>query len=247
MSEFRYKAFISYSHADETWARWLHRSIEAYRLPKNLIGSHTPLGKVPARIRPVFRDRDELSSAADLGSTVTQALSDSENLIVICSPAAAASHWVREEIREFVRLGRRDRIFCIIVDGEASASGSVAAAVSGCDRGGGYAGTAGRRRTQVGGRQAVGKTEADFRHARCTAGPVASPGFAKAQKDAGIGTGSGESAVIAIIIIAITGRMAAEQRRDSGELLVGYKLNELRTMLSQAGEPEKPGASAGME
>jgi hypothetical protein len=32
--------------------------------------------------------------------------------------------------------------------------------------------------------------------------------------------------------------MAAEQRRDSGELLVGYKLNELRSMLSQAGEPE---------
>jgi tetratricopeptide (TPR) repeat protein len=45
-------------------------------------------------------------------------------------------------------------------------------------------------------------------------------------------------AVIAIAIAAVTSRMAAEQRRDSGELLVGYKLNELRTMLDQAGEPE---------
>ena len=98
MSEYRYKAFISYSHADEAWARWLHRSIEAYRVPRKLVGSKTAVGEVPARIKPIFRDRDELSSAVDLGSTVKQALSDSENLIVVCSPAGAASLWVREEI-----------------------------------------------------------------------------------------------------------------------------------------------------
>ena len=28
-SAFRYRAFISYSHRDETWARWLHRGLEA--------------------------------------------------------------------------------------------------------------------------------------------------------------------------------------------------------------------------
>ena len=127
MSKFRYKAFISYSHTDESWARWLHRAIEAYHLPRNLVGLKTTMGEVPARIKPVFRDRDELSSASNLGDTVKQALSDSENLIVVCSPSGAASFWVKEEIREFIRLGRRDRIFCVIVDGEASASGSVAA------------------------------------------------------------------------------------------------------------------------
>jgi tetratricopeptide (TPR) repeat protein len=126
MAEYRYRAYISYSHKDESWAKWLHRALESYRLPRNLVGKKTRKGEVPSRIRPVFRDRDDLSSATDLGSTVKQALADSENLVVICSPDAAASHWVNEEIREFAGLGRTDRIFCIIVDGEPAADGSVA-------------------------------------------------------------------------------------------------------------------------
>ena len=42
--------------------------------------------------------------------------------IVICSPRAARSKWVNEEILAFKRLGREDRIFCLIVDGEPNAS-----------------------------------------------------------------------------------------------------------------------------
>ncbi len=127
MVEFRYKAYISYSHSDESWASWLHRALESYRVPRNLVGKATGAGEVPSRIRPVFRDRDDLSSATDLGSTVKQALADSENLVVICSPSAAGSHWVNEEIRQFASLGKNERVFCIIVDGEPAADGSVAA------------------------------------------------------------------------------------------------------------------------
>ena len=46
------------------------------------------------------------------------ALADSDSLIVICSPNAAQSKWVNEEIRTFTQLGRRDRVQCLIVDGE---------------------------------------------------------------------------------------------------------------------------------
>lgn len=127
MAEHRYKAYLSYSHKDESWARWLHRALESYRVPRKLVGNKTHAGEVPQRIRPVFRDRDDLSSAHDLGDTVKQALADSENLIVICSPNAAGSHWVNEEIRQFAGLGRSGRIFCIIVDGQAAEDGSVAA------------------------------------------------------------------------------------------------------------------------
>jgi len=90
------------------------------------VGKQTSIGEVPARIRPIFRDRDDLSSAVDLEDTVKQALSDSENLILICSPEAAASRWVNDEIRYFAGLGRAERIFCIIVSGEAAADGSMA-------------------------------------------------------------------------------------------------------------------------
>ena len=125
MTDLRYRAYISYSHKDEVWAAWLHRALESYRVPRNLVGHKSVFGAVPSRIRPVFRDRDDLSSATDLGGTVSQALAESENLIVVCSPDAAASHWVNEEIRQFAQLGRTDRIFCIIVNGEPADDGSV--------------------------------------------------------------------------------------------------------------------------
>ena len=115
---YRYKAFISYSHRDQKWAGWLHRAIETYRVPKHLVGQRTAMGTIPARTAPVFRDRDELASATDLGTKLREALEGSACLLVICSPASAASHWVNEEILSFKRLGRADRIFALIVGGE---------------------------------------------------------------------------------------------------------------------------------
>jgi tetratricopeptide (TPR) repeat protein len=113
-----YRAFISYSHADERWGRWLHRALETYSIPRHLVGKATAMGPVPARLAPIFRDRDELASAADLSSHIRDALAASDNLIVICSPAAARSRWVNEEIRTFQAAGRAARVFCVIVAGE---------------------------------------------------------------------------------------------------------------------------------
>ena len=119
---YKYKAFISYSHSDEKWAAWLHKALEAYRPPKGLVGRETLYGPVPERFAPVFRDREELATATSLGDTLTQALEDSACQIVICSPRAAKSRWTNEEILTFKRLGRSDRIFALIVDGEPGAS-----------------------------------------------------------------------------------------------------------------------------
>jgi len=117
-----YKAFISYSHRDERWARWLQRSLESYRVPKRLAGRQTPFGPIPTRLRPVFRDREDLSSASDLSSQIKKELARSETLVVICSPSAAKSPWVNEEIRFFRQLGRGDRIFSLIVAGDPHAA-----------------------------------------------------------------------------------------------------------------------------
>ena len=35
-ASFKYRAFISYSHADTTWARWLYRALETFRIDKEL-------------------------------------------------------------------------------------------------------------------------------------------------------------------------------------------------------------------
>jgi tetratricopeptide (TPR) repeat protein len=121
-TSFRYRAFLSYSHQDEAWARWLHKAVETYRVPSRLVGTTTAAGVIPRRLAPIFRDRDELPSATDLGRKVDEALAASANLIVICSPAAAASRWVDAEVSAYKRIGRSDRIFCLIVDGEPNAT-----------------------------------------------------------------------------------------------------------------------------
>jgi tetratricopeptide (TPR) repeat protein len=118
----KYWAFISYSHRDERWAGWLHRALESYRPPKQLIGTVTARGPVPKRLAPVFRDRDELASAHDLGAEISDALRRSACQIVICSPSSARSHWVNQEILAYKRLGGEDRILCLIVGGEPNAS-----------------------------------------------------------------------------------------------------------------------------
>jgi WD40 repeat protein len=121
-SDYKYWAFISYSHADDKWAEWLHKSLETYGVPKVLVGKPSKLGPVPKRAYPVFRDRDELPSSADLGEKLTASLRGSRFLIVVCSPSAVKSKWVAEEIKTFKSLGREERVLCLIVDGEPYAS-----------------------------------------------------------------------------------------------------------------------------
>ncbi|MBL6749281.1 MAG: TIR domain-containing protein [Nevskia sp.] len=115
---YKYWAFISYSHRDRAWARWLHRALESYRVPRRLVGSAGVDGATPRRIFPVFRDHEELPSSASLSRAIDAALAQSRYLVVIASPYAAVSRWVEQEVARFRALGRGDRILCLIVDGE---------------------------------------------------------------------------------------------------------------------------------
>ncbi|MEH6518950.1 MAG: toll/interleukin-1 receptor domain-containing protein [Halioglobus sp.] len=119
----RYKAFISYSHSDSKVAKWLHGTLEKFKTPNHLVGQAGPTGDVPARLTPIFMDREELASSPDLSSNIDSALRDSENLIVICSPAAAKSRWVNLEIQSFKMMGRSAKIYCLILSGDPSDRG----------------------------------------------------------------------------------------------------------------------------
>ena len=109
-----YFAFISYKSEDVEWAMWLQHELEHYHLPASFNGRTD----VPQELRPVFRDIDELS-AGNLPEQIKQALVNSLNLIVICSPQAAESPWVNQEVETFIDLGRTGRIFPFIVEGNA--------------------------------------------------------------------------------------------------------------------------------
>lgn len=115
---FRYKAFISYSWADAAWGKWLHHAIETYRTPRALIGTDGRHGPVPARLYPLFKDREEEAAGASIGEAVEAALGNSEFLIVVCSPRSAQSRWVNHELAWFKTHRDPAKILALIVDGE---------------------------------------------------------------------------------------------------------------------------------
>ena len=117
----RYWAFISHSHQDAAWARWLLRSLETYRLPKAIVGQQTAMGPAPRHLKPVFRDRDELAADPDLTGRLERVIEQSHAMIVICSPSAARSEWANEEIKAFRSQNGDQNLFCLIVDGEPNA------------------------------------------------------------------------------------------------------------------------------
>ncbi|MBN8588537.1 MAG: TIR domain-containing protein [Rhodothermia bacterium] len=120
---YRYWAFVSYSHRDNKWAEWLHHALEHFTIPAALRDNFVAKdGTVPKRLFPIFRDKDELPTSADLGERLNAALENAAYLVVICSPNSARSQWVDAEIRHFKKIGRADYILPIIVDGEPYAS-----------------------------------------------------------------------------------------------------------------------------
>jgi tetratricopeptide (TPR) repeat protein len=118
MAQYTYKAFISYSWADAKWGKWLQQAVETYRTPKALIEKHAGMREIPARLTPLFKDREEQAAGASIGASIEAALADSEFLIVICSPNSAKSQWVNHEIAWFKTNRNPDKILALIVDGE---------------------------------------------------------------------------------------------------------------------------------
>ena len=117
-----YFAFLSYSHADEADADWLHRELERFRVPSALVGRLTDNGPIPRRLTPIFRDRHELAAADDLGEEIREVLAHSRCLVVLCSPAAAKSKWTNAEIATFKKLHPDGCIIAAVIGGEPLAS-----------------------------------------------------------------------------------------------------------------------------
>ena len=113
----RYRAFLSYAHADRGLGERFQRAIEHYRIPKPLRGADRGFGRVPKYLTPLFRDRSDANASGDLRQSLRSALEDSDALVPLCSPRSAQSEWVNNEIRVFKSLGRRDRIIPVVLHG----------------------------------------------------------------------------------------------------------------------------------
>lgn len=233
--ERRYSAFISYSHADIRFARHLQRRLETYRLPRRIVQDARAGREAGRRLKPVFRDVDELTAAPDLTAAVRQAIAEADYLIVICSPAAAASLWVGREVELFRVLNGDERILTALVQGTAETAFHPALR-------GGPAGPA------------LHPLAADFR----PGGPDREAALLKlvaplagvrldalVQRDAQrrirqLGVIAGASvagmAIMGLLTVAaVNGRAAAERERTKSESLVDFMITDLRKKLKPVG------------
>ncbi len=241
MDNIRYRAFISYSHRDLQWGAWLQRALERYRIPSRLVGGEGSFGPIPRRLAPVFRDREDLSSAPDLSARVKEALQASEALVVVCSPAAAASAWVSEEINYFQQLGRADRVFALIVDGDPQSSDPAQQ----CFPPPLLANPDGTPREPLAAdvrKWADGKLLAKLKIIAGILGvrldDLRRRDMQRRQRLWLVSMGGALTVAVAMAILAvmaITARDAAENRREHAEELVGYMVGDLKSKLDEVG------------
>ena len=105
----KFDIFISYSHDDEQIAERLSRRIRRYKAPRAIKRSRRPLS--------VFRDVERLTAHPELGDALDERINQAANLVVLCSPAAAASEYVDQEIKTFIEKKGVTAVTLVLVDG----------------------------------------------------------------------------------------------------------------------------------
>ncbi len=119
MQNYKYFAFVSYSHKDQKWAKWIHKALEHYRLPAAMRAANA--SNFPKKIAPVFLDSADLGAGV-LTKLLPEELDASRNLVVICSPNSARPNeqginWIDLEVSHFCDSGKTDKVIPVIVDG----------------------------------------------------------------------------------------------------------------------------------
>src|SRR5262245_60500985 len=104
----KYDAFISYSHAaDGRLGPQLQR--ELHRIARPWYG---------LRSMRVFLDQTDLSASPHLWPTITKALDESRNFVLLASPAAARSKWVRAEVERWLERNGTRGLLLALTEGE---------------------------------------------------------------------------------------------------------------------------------
>jgi tetratricopeptide (TPR) repeat protein len=116
-SVFKYRAFLSYAHADGRTARSLHKALEAYPIDPAAVGRLTAIGAVPKNLRPIFLDREDFAGGHSLTDATVAALDQSAALVVLCSKVSATRPAVAEEVRLFRWRHPERPVIPVILDG----------------------------------------------------------------------------------------------------------------------------------
>ena len=103
-----YSAFISYSHAaDDRFADALQRALHRFAKPWYKL-----------RALRIFRDQTNLSANPALWPSIEQALGESAFFLLLASPEAARSKWVRREVEHWKTTRPTQTLLLVLTDGE---------------------------------------------------------------------------------------------------------------------------------
>ena len=104
----QYDAFMSYSHAaDNVAAPALQRALHKFARPWNRM-----------RALRLFRDQTSLAASPELWPAIEAALSEARWLILMASPAAAASRWVAREVEWWLTHRSPQTMLIVLTDGD---------------------------------------------------------------------------------------------------------------------------------
>lgn len=106
-SQNKYKAFISYSHTrDKSLAPRIQNALRSLAKPWYKLEALT-----------IFIDQTNLSAAPELWPRIQQALQQSEYFILLASPEAANSEWVKKEIDYWLAHKSKDTLLIALTSG----------------------------------------------------------------------------------------------------------------------------------
>ena len=103
-----YQAFLSYSHAaDGKLAPALQSALHQFAKPWYRL-----------RALRIFRDKTSLSANPALWASIEKTLSESDYFLLLGSPEAAQSHWVKKEVGWWLEKRPVEKMLILITDGE---------------------------------------------------------------------------------------------------------------------------------
>ena len=109
-----FDAFVSYSHAvDDRLAPAVQQGLQTLGKPWHR-----------RRVLHVFRDQTSLTASPALWPDIERALATSHYFILLASPEAAASSWVRKELHWWLEHRPRERLLIAITDGSLAWDGA---------------------------------------------------------------------------------------------------------------------------
>lgn len=104
----RYDAFISYSHAaDVQLAPALRSALQRFAKPW-----------YRRRALHIFLDQTSLAATPELWPTIQAALDDARYFLLLASPEAAQSTWVRREVGHWLETKPPGRLFIVLTGGD---------------------------------------------------------------------------------------------------------------------------------